>query len=70
MSADAQEDNEVTHRDLLRYGFGPASWCLDMASKMIRDVSRHARPRTMRRILCRFGFLHSKPRSVPHRPLR
>ena len=33
-----------TRRDPSRYGFGPASWRLDMVNGMIRrEIGRHAR---------------------------
>ena len=57
-----------TRRDPSRYGFGPASWCLDMVNEMIRrETGRHARPRTLRRILRRLGLSYSKPRPVPRK---
>ena len=57
-----------TRRDPSRYGFGPASWRLDMVNEMIRrETGRHARPRTLRRILRRLGLSYSKPRPVPRK---
>ena len=57
-----------TRRDPLRYGFGPASWRLDMVNEMIRrETGRPARPRTLRRILRRPGLSYSKPRPVPRK---
>ena len=59
---------EWTRRDPSRYGFGPASWRLDMVNEMIRrETGRHARPRTLRRILRRLGLSYSKPRPVPRK---
>ena len=61
---------ERAHGDPSRYGFGPVSWRLGMVSEMIRrETGRHARPRTLRRILRRLGLSYSKPRPVPVRPL-
>ena len=57
-----------TRRDPSRYGFGPTSWRLDMVNEMIRrETGRHARPRTLRRILRRLGLSYSKPRPVPRK---
>ena len=57
-----------TRRDPSRYGFGPASWRLDMVNEMIRrETGRHARPRTLRRILRRLDLSYSKPRPVPRK---
>ena len=57
-----------TRRGPSRYGFGPASWRLDMVNGMIRrEIGRHARPRTLRRILRRLGLSYSKPRPVPRK---
>ena len=57
-----------TRRDPSGYGFGPASWRLDMVNEMIRrETGRHARPRTLRRILLRLGLSYSKPRPVPRK---
>ena len=57
-----------TRRDPSRYGFGPVSWRLDMVNGMIRrETGRHARPRTLRRILRRLGLSYSKPRPVPRK---
>ena len=57
-----------TRRDPSWYGFGPASWRLDMVNEMIRrETGRHARPRTLRRILRRLGLSYSKPRTVPRK---
>ena len=57
-----------TRRDPSRYGFGPASWRLDMVNEMIRkETGRRARPRTLRRILRRLGLSYSKPRPVPRK---
>ena len=57
-----------TRRDSSRCGFGPASWRLDMVNEMIRsEIGRHARPRTLRRILRRLGLSCSKPRPVPRK---
>ena len=57
-----------TRRNPSRYGFGPASWCLDMVNEMIRrETGRHTRPRTLRRILRRLGLSYSKPRPVPRK---
>ena len=39
-----------------------------MVNEMIRrETGRHARPRTLRRILRRLGLSYSKPRPVPHK---
>ena len=47
-----------TRRDPSRYRFWPASWRLDMVNEMIRrETGKHARPRTLRRIL----FVHNMP---------
>ena len=55
-------------RDPPRYGFGPASWRLDTVDGMNRgETGRHARPRTLRRILRRLGLSHSKPGPVPRK---
>ena len=57
-----------TRRDPSRYGFGSESWRLDMVNEMIRrEAGRHARPRTLRKILRRLGLSHSKPRPVPRK---
>ena len=57
-----------TRRDPSRYGFGPVSWRLDMVNEIIRrETDRHARPRTLRRILHRLGLSYSKPRPVPRK---
>ena len=57
-----------TRRDPLRYGFGPASWRLDMVNEVIRrETGRHARSRTLRRILHRLGLSYSKPKPVPRK---
>ena len=58
-----------TRRDLSRYGFGPASWRLDMVIEMIRpETGRFARPRTLRRILRHCSSCsYSKPRTVPRK---
>ena len=57
-----------TRRDPSGYGFGPASWRLDMVNEMIRmETGRHARPRTLQRILRRFSLSYSKPRPVPRK---
>ena len=52
-----------TRRDPSRYGFGLASWRLDMVNEMIRrETGRHARLRTLQRILRRLDLSYSKPR--------
>ena len=57
-----------TRGDPSRYGFGPASWRLDIVNEVIRrETGRHARPRTLRRILRRLGLSYSKPRPVPRK---
>ena len=59
---------EWTRWDPSRYGFEPASWHLDMVNEMLRrETGRHAKPRTLRRILRRLGLSYSKPRPVPHK---
>ena len=59
---------EWVGRDPSEYGFGPASWRLDMVNEMVRrETGRHARPRTLRRILRRLGFSYSNPRPVPRK---
>ena len=59
---------EWTRWDPSRYGFEPASWHLDMVDEMLRrETGRHAKPRTLRRILRRLGLSYSKPRPVPHK---
>ena len=59
---------EWTRRNHSRYGFGPASWRLDMVNEMVRrETGRHARPRTLRRILRRLGLSYSKPKQVPRK---
>ena len=57
-----------TRRDPSRYGFGSASWRLDMVNEMIRkETGKHARPSTLRRILRRLDLSYSKPRPVPRK---
>ena len=59
---------EWTRWNPSRYGFEPASWHLDMVNEMLRrETGRHAKPRTLRRILRRLGLSYSKPRPVPHK---
>ena len=59
---------EWTRMNPLKYGFESASWRLDMINEMIRrEIGRHARPRTLRRILLRLGLFYSKSRPVPHK---
>ena len=59
---------EWTRWDPSRYGFEPASWHLDMVNEMLRrETGRHAKPRTLRRILRRLGLSYSKPRPVPRK---
>ena len=57
-----------TRREPSRYGFGPASWRLDMVNEMIRrETGRPAGSHTLRRILRRLGLSYSKPRPVPRK---
>ena len=57
-----------TRRDPSRYGFGPASWRLDMVNEMTRrETGRHARPRTLQKILRHLDLSYSKPRPVPRK---
>ena len=59
---------EWTRWDPSRYGFEPVSWHLDMVNEMLRrETDRHAKPRTLRRILRRLGLSYSKPRPVPRK---
>ena len=59
---------EWTCMDPSKYGFESASWRLYMVNEMIsRETGRRAKPRTLRRILCRLGLSYSKPRPVPRK---
>ena len=59
---------EWTRMNPSKYGFESASWRLDMVNEMIRrETCRHAKLRTLRRILCRLGLSYSKPRPVPRK---
>ena len=60
---------EWTRWDPSRYGFEPASWQLDMVNEMIRrETGRHAKPRTLRRILRRLGLSYPSPGRCRTRP--